>query len=151
MSIHPENQDEWNDCPAGELSRMASRLNLSQKRAHTRKLYRSSLLSMLLVAVGVVVVGSVLTPISNHYGGITCAECKSHFETYHSHLTGVAQIGDSALSSSMATHLANCGFCKEKFRQSYPGVLDDTVAMSTRPALLPRLPALAVSWQVPLH
>ena len=151
MSNDQENHDQWTDCPAGELSRMVTRLDASQSRARTRKLYQTGVLSMLLVAAGVVVAGSLFAPGGNKYGGITCAECKSHFESYHGHLTGTAQIDDDGLTQSIATHLANCGFCQEFFKQSYPGVLNQTVAASTRPAVVHLIPTLAASWQMPLY
>jgi len=145
MSSNQETYGDWNDCPQGELSRMVRRLDASKTSARNKKLVRTGMLSMLLVASGVVVSGSLLTPSSFTYGGITCAQCKSHFAEYNGYMTGSALLEDMGLVKSMATHLASCPICRPRFNEMYPGVLQDVASISTRPVVRNSFPLLAVS------
>ncbi len=164
MAIDQQTHDDWDNCPQGELSRMVQRLDASQGRARTRKFYRAGLLSMLLVAGGIVLAGSLpgllgqpeqqpglqpgLQPGQSGamLGGITCAECRSHFAIFQGHLAGTKQIEDADLAESMAAHLAQCKSCQQLFGQSYPGVLKAAVSMPVmgpvESRLLPVLAAL---------
>ncbi|NOY29262.1 MAG: hypothetical protein GXP28_03515 [Planctomycetes bacterium] len=143
-----EGLGDWNNCPQGELSRMVRKLDASRARTRTKKLVQTSLLGMLLVAAGVVVSGSLLTSNSEGgYGGISCAECKSHFVEYHAHITGSELLEDLGLASSMAVHLADCRFCQSRFNASYPGVLQVGISISTQPMIRSPMPLLAVSRQ----
>jgi len=133
---NPADSGDWGDCPQGELSRMVRKLDASRARGRTKKLVQTSLLGTLLVAAGVVVGGSLLT--SNRvagYGGISCAECKSHFAEYHAHVTGAELLEDLGLATSMAGHLADCQSCKSRFDANYPGVLHAGVSISVQPAI----------------
>ena len=144
MSSDQEQFGDWNDCPQGELSRMVRKLDASQTRVRAKNLVRVGLLSMLLVAGGVVVGGSLLGPKSFTYGGITCAQCSSHFAEYKDHVTGVALLEDLGLVRSMATHLAHCPLCRPRFNEAYPGVLQDTASVSKWSLPRGALPLLAV-------
>ncbi len=144
-----EDIGDWNDCPQGELSQMVCKLEASQTRARSKKLVQTGLLGTLLVAAGVVVSGSLLTSNGTRgYGGISCAECKSHFAEYHAHQTGSELLEDLGLATSMAAHLAECQSCRSRFNENYPDVLQAEISISMRPTMIRNpLPLLAVSRQ----
>jgi len=126
---------------------MVRRLNASKSRTRTKKLVQTGLLSMLLVASGVIVGGSLLTQNSFTYGGITCAECKSHFAEYNGHVTGSELLENLGLATSMAAHLADCRSCRSRFHKNYPGVLQDVASVSVLPAIRNAFPRLAALQQ----
>lgn len=117
-----QQHENWNECPPGELSQLAGRLNTSRQRARRKQLFTNTAACMLLVACGVFVVGSLIDTGGPRFGGITCSECKANFVAYHGHKTEVAPIEDS-LVNSMAIHLEQCQICRDFFEQTYPGVL----------------------------
>ncbi len=144
---HQETMSDWDDCPQGELSQMVRKLGASQTRARNRKLFQTGVVSMVLVACGVVVVGSMTGSNSMSLGGITCSECVSSFAEYHAHVTGVKPLEDSKLATSLATHLAHCQMCQSRFNENYPGVLESVSSASPRPRVHNLLPLLAVARQ----
>jgi len=122
MSNNQPQHDQWNDCPAGELSQLANRLNARKQRVRRTQLLGKASAFMLLVACGVFVVGFALDPGGPRYGNITCSECKSHFVAYHANETNAEQM-EETLATSMATHLQKCERCRTLFGKTYPGVL----------------------------
>ena len=116
-----QKHDDWQDCPAGEIIQMVGRLNAAQQSIRTRKLYQTAVVGVLFVACGIVGVGTLVNWSSSHYGGITCVECGEHLAAYHDFKS---QLGDmeSALATSMTTHLENCTYCRNVFEKKYPGV-----------------------------
>ncbi len=133
--------DDWRDCPPGELSQMVGRLNAAQRQARMKKFYGKAAACMLLVAVGMVAVGTVL---SSRYGGISCPECQEHFVEFYNYRTKAAAM-DDALASNMTKHLENCGRCRGAFEKNYPGVLS-----AERSDLL-AIPIFAVASFSPLY
>lgn len=144
MSSEIAPHDDWNDRPQGELLRMVKRLNAKERRSRAKRLFGAATLCTLLVAAGVVSVGSLVDQRGNLYGGITCEECRSHLAAYHDHVKEVALIADDALAESMKRHLADCHLCRSQFDQTYPGVL----SAAPRPALRQVMPMFAVSQHV---
>ena len=141
---------DWSECPQGELSQMVRHLSASQARARNRKLVQTGVVSMVLVACGVVVVGSLTNRGgggSFTFGGITCAECASHFAEYHGYLTDSKEFGTPELVASMTTHLGSCPICQSRFNETYPGVLKTAFSVTPRTGLHDLLPLLAVSRQ----
>lgn len=142
MVTKRESSDDWEVCPSGELTRMVVRLDARGRRARARQLAGAAGLSAAVVAVAVIVGGSLSDggrAGRPHYGGISCATCNDHFANYHAHLTGDQPLADAALVASMETHLAKCDLCGPKFEMNYPGVLTAdggptwSVLVATRP------------------
>jgi len=147
MSGDQNGNDVWNDCPRGELSQMVRKLDAAQSLTRTKKLVQTGLLSMLLVAGGVVAGGVLFSSNSMNFGGITCTECQGHFAEYHGHMTGSELLEDLGLVKSMETHIANCQSCRGRFDENYPGVLSASISISTQPVIRRPLPLLAISRQ----
>ena len=124
---------------------MVGMLNASKARARTKKLVRTGLMIMLLVAGGVVVGESLLTQNNSRYGGISCAECKSHFAEYNGHVTGRELLENLDLVSSMAAHLASCQSCQFQFNENYPGLLQEVASVSALPTIRNSFPLLVAS------
>ena len=128
MTTNQQQNDEWQDCPSGEMSQLVKRLNSKQKRVQSAQLLKAATVCILLVAAGVFFTGSMLDsqPILDSqepkYGGITCSQCKLHFASYRDHKTAAAPM-EEALATSMATHLKDCNICRSFFEKTYPGVL----------------------------
>ncbi len=146
MSGNQNRNDDWNDCPQGELSQMVRKLDAAQSLTRTKKLVQTGFLSMLLVAGGVVAGGVLFTSNSMTYGGISCTECQGHFAEYHGHMTGSELLEDLGLVKSMDAHLAICQYCHDRFNENYPGVLSASISISTQ-HVIRSLPLLAVSRQ----
>jgi hypothetical protein len=130
MNDKETTHDDWQACPPGELTRMVGRLGARERRARFGQLASIGLLSMLLFAAGAILVGGFVIYDEPTFGGISCTDCLSHAGEYHNHLIGTAPMVDVELVGRIETHLEKCDCCREKFRQTYPGVLQDQVAAS---------------------
>jgi len=140
MDTNEQRDASWDACPQGELLRMAKRLDARDRRVQVGRFFRAATASMLLIAVGVLVVGfmggltgSDLTGngLTNNSAGINCAECRENFAAYHESLQLVFQDAgpskteslDPAFSQRMADHLAKCRYCRQQFDERFPGIL----------------------------
>jgi len=147
MSNEDRQLDPWEACPAGELSHMVQRLDATQRRARSKQVLRTALLSTAVFACVAFVAGSLMSPASNLYGGIPCSYCRDHFTDYQLHVAGERIQEDAAFVSSMKTHLEKCVFCRGKFNTRYP---DQRIAdlVATRPAVLIAMqPVFAIGQQ----
>ncbi len=139
MSANQHQNDNWHDCPAGELSQMVGRVNTSQRQARRKQLFGTAAACMLLVAVGVFSVGSVFAPNGDFtFGGITCTECHENFAAFERYQTEAATM-NQALALSMETHLEQCPRCGKAFEKTYPGILSSELSNQ------PTMPLLAIA------
>ena len=121
--LNDENKtDDWTPCQPGELTRMVKRLDAVERRTRHRQLARTGLLSLLLFAVGIVLVGGLGVFQEPDFGGIRCSECLVHAEDYYRHLRGETLMADLAVAEQMKTHLQLCDRCRDKFYMMYPDV-----------------------------
>ena len=111
--------DQWKPC-SGEISHMVNRLEIVERRRRMRQLASTATLSLVLFAVGAVLIGGFVIYREPQFGGIGCTECLSHAPAYHDHLTGVAAMTDLELAERIKTHLDLCKCCKMKFNETYP-------------------------------
>ena len=121
----------WDHCPPGELQRLVERLNVHERYAK-RKRFCYGGAGVLSIAAVLIISISTLMPNPTSYGGLTCQQCQSHFDAFHSHLTsGVndqmatveeegANVMDSTLAEKMKSHLANCDRCRSQFNSVHP-------------------------------
>ena len=114
--------DDWTPCQPGELTRMVKRLDAAERRTRYRQLARTGLLSMLVFAIGTMLVGGLGVFREPNYGGIRCSECIAHAEEYYQHLLGETLMADLTLAEQMKTHLELCDRCRPKFYKMYPDV-----------------------------
>ncbi len=123
---------------------MAGRLDARDRRAQVGRLFRVATVSMLLIAVGVLVVGSMGGLGGADIRRITCTECREHFIAYNHFLDpdsldpNASEIEPltPAMGQSMTTHLGYCVSCRRLFQDEFPGVL-------TTARVPQRLPVLA--------
>jgi len=143
-----EMPDDWETCPKGALTHMVRQLNVHQQRTRMKQLLGAATLSMVLIAGGVIALGSWLGPANPQkefkYGGIFCSECCSHFAAYHDYLADGKTSMDATLVKSMAVHLAQCGRCRKQFNTRYPEVAINEASVATWSPLRSVLPLFAV-------
>lgn len=133
MHGEDDSHDEWQSCPAGELSRLAKRLNVRERRVRLWQLASTGLLSMFLFAAGAILIGGFVIYEEPTFGGISCTDCLSHSDEYHAHLVGKLPMADAELAASIETHLKLCGCCRTKFHHAYPDVaLEQLMAVGIR-------------------
>ena len=125
-SNQPQNE-QWQDCPAGELNQMVGRLNARQRQQRRKQIFTTAAACVLLVASGVFVAGTALDPGGPRYGGITCDECKGHFVAFYEYKSNDGPFGEK-LAASMKTHLEQCQPCRSLFESTYPGVLSAEIS-----------------------
>ncbi|MDC0935756.1 hypothetical protein OAS39_05680 [Pirellulales bacterium] len=129
MKAEIDSNAQWDACPDGALLEMADRLNAERRRRETLRLAAAGGIGAAAIAVAILTTG-VLRSDHMKYGGITCAQCQSHFVPYHALKTG----GESAFpidgitTENMGMHLADCGICRGMFQAAYPGVLEVSAA-----------------------
>ena len=124
----------WDHCPPGELQRLVGRLNVLERSAKRKKICYIGAGVLSMAAVLIVSI-STLMPNSIQFGELTCQQCQSHFDAFHSHLTSElddqiatvevarSNIMDSTLAEKMKAHLANCERCRLQFKSVYPDSL----------------------------
>ena len=136
MSRDRENSDlapdEWEPCQ-GEISILVRQLDKVERRRRIRQLASTATLSLVLFAVGAVLVGGFVLYREPQFGGIGCTECLSHAADYRDHLTGVKPMANLELAGKIKTHLEQCKCCGAKFRMAYPDVTLATVGMESIP------------------
>ena len=133
----------WDHCPPGELQRLVGRLNVLERCAKRKRFcYRGA--GVLSIAAVLIISTSTLMPNPTSYGGLTCQQCQSHFDAFHSHLTsevddqvatmeeGGAIVMDSTLAEKMKAHLANCDRCRSQFKSVHPDSLTSLRMTSLR-------------------
>ena len=120
MSDSPQQHDDWTNCPDGVLTSLGQRLRVEEARDQSAQVMRGVVAFGVLVVAGVGAAWWLNSP--NLPVAITCAECHSHFDEYHNHLAGNAAV-DPDLAASMAQHLEECGVCRVKFEEQFPGAL----------------------------
>lgn len=134
MTDHDQNQQQWDECPAGALSALARRLNARHRYQRAVRITQFGALGLVVVAAGIVTGGLInarrgpvgpVVPVT--LVRINCRECKSNFEAYHLHLTS-QQPMDATAAEQMRVHLERCKGCRLAFQKQYPGVL---IAMAT--------------------
>jgi len=114
------NDNPWEVCPTGELTQMVHRLDASQRRARSKQVYGTALVSTGVFACVVLALGSFMGPSGNHYGDISCSTCRNHIPDYALHLTGELVLENVDLVASMKTHLEKCSFCRARYNALYP-------------------------------
>ncbi len=129
-----QNDDQWDACPGGELTQMVHRLDASQRRARSKQVFKTALVSTAVFACVVLAFGSVVGSVGPQYGGISCSYCRNHLAEYHPHVAGELVHQNAAFVASMKTHLEKCKLCRGKFNVMYPEL---SIAASTanRPAI----------------
>lgn len=128
--------DSWEPCAEGQLSQVVARLNRSERNKRARQLASTATVSLVLFAVGAIVVGGFVFYQEPQFGGIGCTECLAHAAEYRDHVTGTTLMADVELASRIEAHLAKCGCCKAKFNEAYPGVTLATLG-TENPGLRP--------------
>jgi hypothetical protein len=134
MPLNDKSRANWDHCPPGELQRLVGRLNVLERFAKQKRFcYRGA--GILSMAAVLIVSISTLMPNPTSYGGLTCQQCQSHFDAFHSHLTSEvddqvatveedrSNVMDSALAEKMKAHLANCDRCRSQFKSVHPDSL----------------------------
>jgi len=144
MSGDSNNQDDWQACPPGEITRLVNRLNSRERRARFGQLATTGLVSMLLFAAGAILFGGFVAYEEPTYGGIACTDCLAHAAAYHDHLVGSETVADVELIGKIKTHLEMCSCCRAKFHQAYPDIPLDQLA-TTELRFRPFLPTLAIA------
>ncbi len=133
---HDEQQnDPWEACAPGELTKMVHRLDASQRRSSRKQVYRTALISSAVFACVVFALGSIMGSGSSQYGGISCSYCRGHLAEYYPHASGQLDHQDAAFVTSMMTHLEKCTFCRSKFNSMYPDLALRN-ATTTRPLVV---------------
>ena len=134
----------WEECPAGELTQMVTRLDAAEQRRRSKQIYGTALISTVVFAGVVLAMGTFFDSGTTNYGGIDCAYCRNHLAEYFPHLNGDAVLEDAQFVASMKTHLEKCTFCRAKFRSLYPN-FELSHRRATRPVLtVALLPQFAV-------
>lgn len=111
MDVKTKNQDPWNECPPGELQRMAERLKIRQRRQALKRI-GSAATALTVVSAGGYVAGRwLLGPAENRYGGIACSEVMPLLTDYR------AKKLDPPLMRKIAAHLAECPHCGPMYRK----------------------------------
>ncbi len=143
-----QQHDQWEPCVDGEISQMVRRLNRSERGRRLRQLASTSMVSLVLFAVGAIVAGGFVFYQEPQFGGIGCTECLSHAAEYRDHVTGAALMADADLAGRIEVHLAKCACCRAKFNEAYPGV---TLAMlgTENPGLRPTRMAFSLAQVTP--
>ena len=122
--------EQWDACPAGELTQMVHRLDASQRRARGKQVAKTALLSTAVFACVVLALGSFMGSGDMQFGNINCDYCQSHLAEYYPHAAGESVHEDATFVTSMETHLENCEFCREKFSAMHPEL--NTTGNTTR-------------------
>jgi hypothetical protein len=108
-----ENQEVWEDCPAGEITGMLSRV-----KNHRRKVVAAQIagLSVLGILVGIVFVEmrSTIQRENATYAGISCREVRENAKKYlDDNISG-------ELKDRITAHLGECASCKKMVREMNP-------------------------------
>ncbi len=118
-------QDSWDACPSGELSRMVDARKAQRRR---RAMDRAAVVGaclMVCIAIGGFALGIFspdpsAPPMGAKYGGIACADVVDCLPAYvaaqqhdfaHTHL-------DEATVASITEHLAHCPACRKHYEQT---------------------------------
>jgi hypothetical protein len=123
MTDHDYDQQQWGECPSGELRALACRLNNLRRRQLAFRIAQFGVLGLLLVAAGITAgrwTGTRRAPVL--VARINCRECAAHFEAYHLHLIHKGTM-DTSLAEQMRAHFQKCNRCRLAFAKQYPGVL----------------------------
>lgn len=104
------------------MHQIADCLYSSQRREQVARLAKVGLLSLLVVAAGLFLGSYLWADHSGLPGGITCTQCREHFDEYSRHLTDGTSM-DQDLADRVYQHLVGCTRCREAFEQQYPGLL----------------------------
>ena len=117
MSVPPDNQDErqdeWRECPRGELERMVERLEALRTARRRRQIVVTS---AVIAMVGAVVVGGRQLWIGSsefEYGGIACSDVAVLMANYS------AGSLDEDLAEKVRLHLHECQQCGPKFQRMF--------------------------------
>jgi hypothetical protein len=114
------NHDDWQACPPGELARMAKRLDAGLRGARFSQLAVTGLMSLLICAAGIILLGGFVFYSEPTFGGISCTDCLAQADEYHGYLVGKNPTMDPDLAGKIKKHLQKCGYCRAKFHESYP-------------------------------
>ena len=103
--------DQWDECPAGTLSRMVAERSKRKRRALLDGTVRGSV--GLLVVIGGLVTMSILLSQATSDAAMTCEQAAQLFALYHDETL------ESDSHQQVETHLRECPHCREAYRQLY--------------------------------
>lgn len=142
-TLRPQNES-WEDCPPGELSRLAAHLDDQYRHQGSSHLLLPAVALIALAAVGAYYWTAGAAEENLVFGGIDCKTCKVHMVAYHEHLLGKKCQVDGRMLKGVKKHLKKCPLCGPRFKSRYP---DTPVACPCpNPRLMARLtPAFVVA------
>ena len=101
---------QWDDCPAGLVTKMAGELRAQQFRVQLRPMIAGVAIVLILG-----VTWGIQSQIGRAPGPLTCAETVPLLADYHNDAL------DSSATTRVAEHLANCPSCRKHFEDRFPG------------------------------
>jgi hypothetical protein len=124
---------QWDDCPAGLVTKMAGELRARQFRAQRRPVIASVAILLILG-----VTWGIQSQIGVGSNPLTCAETVPLFADYHNDSL------DASATARVAEHLANCPSCRKHFEDQFPGEARVTEDSGKLVAAQPRSLMIAV-------
>ena len=106
MEPNSDNQNDWQSCRPGEVSRLVRHLQVRRKAVVVQRRKVAAVLLMMAVFSSYYFVG-VLPSAEPNYGGIVCSKVKEFEQAY------MAGTLDSAEIARVDAHLAQCGHCRQ--------------------------------------
>jgi hypothetical protein len=124
-------QDRWESCPQGTLSRTVHEIRARQLyRRRVKIAGLTSSFAALLITVAVISQQLGPTPVApTIMGPISCATLRSLLPAY------IAQELDTAVTGQVKTHLDRCPHCRDHYKQEK----DETVLPGQRTSDSPQL------------
>jgi hypothetical protein len=108
MSSKTSNQDAWQRCPSGELSRMVGRIGLKRRR---RVLTQTVAVAVVVLLGGVTAWQFFPNTHDFSYGDITCSEIEDELQQYLAHRLPAGR------AEQFRLHLEQCPRCKKLVEQ----------------------------------
>ncbi len=139
MNDHHHDQQQWGECPSGELHSLARRLRAQHSRRRAVKVSQYGALGLVVIGAFFVTSGLInARRVPAVLAHLNCRECHEHFEAYHLHLAGTQPM-DVQLAERMRAHLLHCKRCRLAFEKQYPDVAIAALDTATQPLASERL------------
>ena len=108
-------EHDWEECPRGLLAQLVERHHVQQGRERARRT-----LGAVAVAACLVLVVGVVAQVRSNSGSINQITCGRATELFVQYNSGTLSATSHA---EVEHHLEECPNCREKYRESFPEVL----------------------------